>query len=343
MVVGEGGAWPDGLGPTASLTESELLERLGVLESGETVKRLYTPAMLADLTGAPLAAIRRWARRGHLAATEQIGGLSRFDFSEANVAQLLADLLSAGRSLAAIDRMIEAIEAAHPRLGRPLLELPLVASEGELLVREGDRLAEPHGQRRLDFDVCDDERETDAAPSVAAVLAIHEPIDEPIDELVVLDAGEASRRAALELRDAGDVAAALERYRVAMGTERPEAEDHFTLAEMLYEVSDAAAARERYYAALELDPDYLEARLNLGCLLAAEGDLTLAIAALEGALDCYEAYADAHYHLALTLERTSRVAEATPHWRRFLEIAPESPWADEARQRLDGAAPSDDA
>lgn len=331
LVQGEGGPIGNAASLEPMLTETQLLERLGVLEGGDEVKRLYTPAMLAELTGAPLVAIRRWERRGYLQPTEQLGRLTRFDFAEANVTQLLADLLGAGKSLAAIDRMVVSIEAAHPRLERPLVDLPLVLVEGALLVRDGEQLAEPHGQRRLDFAASEDDADDeDVRPAVAVVLAV----DEPTEELVVLDSREASRRVALELRDAGDTRGALERYRVAVGADRPDAEDHFTLAELLYEVGDAAAARERYYAALELDPDYLEARLNLGCLLAAEGDLPLAIAALEGALDCYEAYADAHYHLACTLDRAGRDAEAEPHWRRFLEIAPESPWADEARERL---------
>ena len=41
-----------------------------------------------------------------------------------------------------------------------------------------------------------------------------------------------------------------------------------------------------------------------------------------------------HYHLARTLDGLGRGDEALAHWRRFLELAPESPWADEVHDRL---------
>ena len=86
--------------------------------------------------------------------------------------------------------------------------------------------------------------------------------------------------------------------------------------------------------ALELDEDYVEARANLGCLLLELGETDLAISAFAGALRSHEAYADVHYHLARTLDELNRREEAAAHWRRFVELAPESPWAEEARERL---------
>ncbi|MBL6724217.1 MAG: tetratricopeptide repeat protein, partial [Rubripirellula sp.] len=43
---------------------------------------------------------------------------------------------------------------------------------------------------------------------------------------------------------------------------------------------------------------------------------------------------EAHYHLASLLDELGQGDEAEVHWRRFLELAPESPWAQEARDRL---------
>lgn len=86
--------------------------------------------------------------------------------------------------------------------------------------------------------------------------------------------------------------------------------------------------------AIELDETYVEARANLGCVLAELGDLELAAASLVGALAYHSDFADAHYHLAQTLEQLSRPADAAVHWRQFLLLAPESPWAEEAREHL---------
>jgi tetratricopeptide (TPR) repeat protein len=114
------------------------------------------------------------------------------------------------------------------------------------------------------------------------------------------------------------------------------AEDHFFLAELLYRAGDLAAARERYYAAIELDEDYVEARANLGCVLTELGELSLAEAAFRGALAYHPDYADAHFHLARLLDRTEQRHEASKHWRRFLDLAPASPWANEAYDRVAG-------
>ncbi len=45
-------------------------------------------------------------------------------------------------------------------------------------------------------------------------------------------------------------------------------------------------------------------------------------------------YPDAHYHLARLLDDLGQFGEAEVHWQQFLELAPESPWAEEARIRL---------
>jgi len=58
------------------------------------------------------------------------------------------------------------------------------------------------------------------------------------------------------------------------------------------------------------------------------------VAAFQGALRFHPDYADVHYQLARTLDEMDRRAEAEDHWQAFLDKAPDSPWADEARQRL---------
>src|SRR6478735_12285171 len=88
--------------------------------------------------------------------------------------------------------------------------------------------------------------------------------------------------------------------------------------------------------AIELDEDFVEARCSLGCVLAEQGEAKLAEAAFRGALEYHPDYADAHYHLARLLDSENRLAEAARHWQLFMNLAPESPWADEARERIAG-------
>jgi tetratricopeptide (TPR) repeat protein len=141
------------------------------------------------------------------------------------------------------------------------------------------------------------------------------------------------RRASL-LEDRGDLAQAAEMHRAVMAAVGPQAEVCFQLAELLYRLGDTSGARERYYMAIELDEDYVEARANLGCVLAETGQTELALAAFEGALRFHPEYLDVHYHLARTLDELNRPDEAERHWREFLDLAPDSPWAEEARARL---------
>ncbi len=311
------------------LQEAEFVERLGLIGHRQGVSRLYTTAMLAGLVGVSVAAIRRWTRRRHLEATEQLNRLAYFDFREATVAQRLSELLLSGKSLEEIDRLVDRLQRAFPEVERPLAELPVIIEDGKLLVRDGEELTEPSGQRLLDFEVTEEESNESSEAitleesngSILAIPSVKEPVLDP-------------KQQARDLQDEGRLIEAIESWRLGMLSETPMADDHFALAELLYESGDITAARERYYAALELDPEYLEARVNLGCVLADSGDHELAIASFRGALEQYEPFADAHYHLAVLLDQVGESPTAELHWCRFLEIAPESPWADEARERL---------
>ena len=130
---------------------------------------------------------------------------------------------------------------------------------------------------------------------------------------------------AAELEEAGQFEAAVEMYRVAMAAAGPSPEVCFQVAELLYRLGDLPPPGTLLMA-VELDEDYVEARANLGCVLAETGQRELAVAAFEGAL-VSPGYADAHYHLARTLDDMGRRGEAEEHWRLFLAMAPDSPWA----------------
>jgi tetratricopeptide (TPR) repeat protein len=59
-----------------------------------------------------------------------------------------------------------------------------------------------------------------------------------------------------------------------------------------------------------------------------------AIAAFQGALARDDHYPDVHYHLARCLDENGSEQDAAKHWIRFLQLSPQSPWADEALDRL---------
>ena len=295
------------------ITETQLWHRLGLVEHQQDVHRLYTPAMLADLLGVSVAVIRRWRRRGLIVPVREVRRLPYFDFQEVAAARRLADLLAAGVSPAAIEKKLSALAKFLPGVARPLAQLSVIVQGKQILLRQGDGLVEPGGQMRFDFDAWDVSAEPEKSfPSTAEQMC----------------------NLAAELEEDGQLSAAADMYRAAMAAGGPKPEICFMVAELLYRQGDLSGARERYYMAVELDEDYVEARANLGCVLAEVGDRELAVAAFEGALRFHGDYADVHYHLARTLDEMDQPLRALEHWQRFLALAPDSPWADEAAHRL---------
>jgi tetratricopeptide (TPR) repeat protein len=317
------------------IAESALWERLGLVAAAPDVRQLYTAAMLGSLLGIAPASVRSWQQQGLLTPVCMVRKLAYFDFVQATSARRIAALLAEGVSTKAIVRSTLRLAKRFPTVAFPLGELPLVVAGRQLFVRQGDGLVDTVGQYRIDFDAVDsaDEEtpshnrrcETPIGPNILSPAAFHREVAATPEELLAV---------AAELEEQGNLIAAAEACRAAMMAGGPSAEICFILAELLYRQGDTAAARERYYMAIELDEDFVEARANLGCLLAETGHLDLAVAALEGALECHIDYADARYHLARTLDALGRRDEAVTHWQRFADLAPESPWAEEANNRL---------
>lgn len=326
---------------------------------------LHTGGTLAAVLGVPEAIVRHWLRRGLLSATRRAGSLAWFDFDQFVVGRRLAGLLAAGLSPRDIERHLAELGSGSAARGA---RLPgrLVHERGRLAIYVDGRLLGASGQRHLPF--LDDAiaRESPGHPEVD-ILRV------PADSLPLAggscpdgsmaaatlaacsvgstrggrsadEAAVATEPRDLEPRDfldlAGDLAAdgdleaACEAIRALLQSRPPTAEAVFMLAEMLYRAGDLTAARERFYAAIELDPDHLMARMSLGCLLAELGERDLAIAALEGVIEQQPDFADAHWHLATVLEQAGNLPRSRFHLEEFVAVAPESPWASAARERL---------
>jgi len=333
-------------GSVEVIGESQFWQRLGLVDDQEHVRRLYTPAMLAQLVGVPVAVVRRWHRRGLIRPVREVRRLPYFDFQEVATARQLAEMLAAGISPSAIERKLTELARYVPGAERPLAQLSIIVRGSRLLLRQGDGLVGPGGQLFFDFDTIksgDAAKSNDrgehepSAVAPRATISLTEALRAPIAQQHMLAAASTPDELlalAADLEDEGNVEAAIEAYRAYTAAAGPRAPVAFAMAELLYRLEDLPAARERYYMAIELDEDYVEARANLGCVLAELGDRELAAAAFEGALSLHPDYADAHFHLARTLDDLDRRDEALIHWREFLRLAPDSPWADAARERL---------
>lgn len=318
------------------IAETQLWQRIGLMDPDQDVRRLYTPGMLAELLGVSVAVIRRWHRRGLIRPVREVRKLPYFDFQEVATARRLVELLASGMSPAAIEKKLAALGRYLPDVDRPLAQLSVIVEGQELLLRQASGLIEPGGQLRFDFDGTEPGEDSPSAvrmppPGGATLHTANLP---GVSIPSAATPGDMLHVAGL-LEDEGELSHAAEMVRAAMAAGGPTAESCFLLAELLYQLGDISAARERLYMALELDEGYVEARANLGCLLVEQGEPDLAIAAFEGALAFHEDYPDVHYHLARTLDDLSRADEAKSHWEAFLRLSPDSPWADQARHRLE--------
>jgi len=319
------------------INETQLWQDLGLVDAESGVEQLYTPAMLAQLLDLPIATIRRWHRRGLIVPARQVNRLAYFDFQEVASARRIARFIAAGASPPAVESKLSRLAQLYPDLQRPLSQLSVIVEGQELLLRQGEGLVEPGGQMRLNFEsvdaatrhASDDDStisELDVIPlSPSSAGTDFEQFTTP-DEFIIL---------ATELEDEGEVDGAIEVYRAMSLAFGPTADVSFRLAELLYQQHDLPAARERYYMTIELDETFVEARGSLGCVLVELGQLELALSAFSGALLHHADYPDVHFHLARLLDEMGRPLEAETHWQQFLHLAPKSPWAEEARERLE--------
>lgn len=300
------------------------------------VRGHHTVAMMADILEVPVAAVRHWVRGGLLRPAQRHGSIDWFDFGELVVGQRLAKLLRAGFGLRELDVRLSAL---HPRgAAGAARDLERIVVDGKRLsLRCGGDLLGAGGQRQLGFYTPDQTTEEDSSPP-SVLPWCQSPMEiEGMEVVLGRDAAppEAELLAmAADLEAAGDLEPATEALRALLQAGGPSARVSFMLAELLYRTGDLTASRERYYAAIELDPDHLEARTGLGCVLAELGDHELAEAALDGVLRQQPDYADAHWHLAGILDNAGRPLDATRHLRTFVALAPDSPWARTAIERL---------
>lgn len=296
------------------------------LNSARMTADLYTPAMMAEMLDVSVRAIRLWQRSGLLQPSAVVMKIPYFDYSVLSTAKTFSQWLRQGLTPQSIVRQVTALCELSGASASTSNELPITLQGKRLILTRGALQVEATGQLQLAFDRVEEEA---SEPVTLKFRGL------PVAETYSFESLQGMLEAALGAEEADDLDAAIGWYRTALSAYGPNAEVCFQLAEVLYRSADLAGARERYYCAIEQDPELVEARANLGCVLAECGQFDLAIAAFEGALQQYPDYADVHFHLARVLDEVDRAAEARQHWQRFVELAPASPWADEAIDRLD--------
>jgi tetratricopeptide (TPR) repeat protein len=114
---------------------------------------------------------------------------------------------------------------------------------------------------------------------------------------------------------------------------------HINRGVALYQMGRIDDARAAFFSAVQIDPLNGISRYNLGCVLEEQGEIEDAIRHLRRAAKAMPAHADVHFNLALAYEKKSEHRLAREQWKLYLRYAPNGPWADQARVRLQASAP----
>jgi len=292
-------------------------------QTTESTQTLYTPSMLAKLTGLPLPILRRLQRERLIAPVRQVFRLCYFDKEVILPLKIMQNMIEAGLSLpSAIDRL--------RKIGRYKPDnLSAVHLEGkDLIFTTEEGSVDQNGQKRFLFATESFLEEPQSAPKpdsfdpLAILDSVFDANTESNDPVLLCEA-------ACELEAQGNLDGAADLYRAALAAGGANPHVNFQLAEILYRQGDLSAARERYFSAIELDENFVEARANLGCVLAELGQDDLAAAAFRGALKRHPDYAEVRLHLGMLLKRQERFDEAEEQFQLFKELMPECKGMDE--------------
>lgn len=140
---------------------------------------------------------------------------------------------------------------------------------------------------------------------------------------------EASR---LDAGTAVDVEAAMTAYRAALELDPDLVPAMINLGNLHYLHGRLAEAQALYLQASMVDPQSFESWFNLGNVHHDRGRLDEAAQCYAEALRWRPSYADAHFYLAVTLEKLGRGGQARPHWRAYQALAPDGEWIELARE-----------
>ena len=107
------------------------------------------------------------------------------------------------------------------------------------------------------------------------------------------------------------------------------------LANVHYERDELVEAEALYEKAGRVDAECFEACFNLGNIHHDLARYNEAVSAYRDALVINPGYPEAHFYLAVTLEKLGRSVEAKPHWKQYRELAPDGEFAELAKEFSD--------
>jgi tetratricopeptide (TPR) repeat protein len=252
-----------------------------------------------------------WQRAGLIAASDS------FSFFDLLQVKKVRDLRAKRVKSAAILASLQAMQARVAGMENPFLEAGSFSIGSRVAFRTGGKALDPiDGQLIMDFSNSGQVLESTARFRPASL------VESAMDLF--------ARGVALE-EDPASAGEAISSYHKVLELEPDYAPAHINLGTLYYNQSDYELAEEHYRKAIECDSRYALAYFDLGNVLDETQRLEEAISAYNSALKLAPTYADAHYNLALAYERSWQPRLALKHWRAYLKLDGQGPWAVHAR------------
>ncbi len=127
---------------------------------------------------------------------------------------------------------------------------------------------------------------------------------------------------------------AIEAYEKVLELDDTYAPAHINLGTLFYNQGDYVSAEKHYRSAIACDSRYALAYFDLANVLDETGRLEEAIENYRSALQLAPTYADAHYNLALAYEKLRQPRKALNHWKMYVKLDANGPWAVHARNQI---------
>ena len=254
-----------------------------------------------------------WQRAGLIALGDT------FSFFDLLQVKKVRDLRAKRIKSATILASLHAMQSRVAGMENPLLEASSFSIGSRVAFRTGGKVLDPiDGQFVMDFG--------DSGQVVEATARFR-----PAAASESESAGDLFARGVALEENPATIQEAIACYKKLLKLDPNYAPAHINLGTLYYNKSDYEGAEEHYRNAIESDPRYALAYFDLGNVLDETQRLDEAIAAYKVALQLAPTYADAHYNLALAYERSRQPRLAIKHWRAYLKLDAQGPWAVHAR------------